>query len=125
MLPLDEIETALLRLDDALTRETARDPETLLDDLDFVKGWGPRVAEMIADAEYHLNIKRGQVALKYEHVNALMRRELLAAETAPEQRVFKLAERVNAALVHHQEATTSQLSYEKQQAAMNQGRTQS
>ena len=114
MLPLDELETALLRLQDALTKETPRDPESLLEELEFVKGWLPRMAEMVADAEYHWNIKRGQVALKYEHVTATILRELIAAEAAPEQRVYRLAERTNAGMTHYQEAVTSQLSYEKQ-----------
>lgn len=114
--PLETLSRELEMLKDSLSGSTAKDPEGILDEMSFAAGWLTRLAEMTADAEYHLNRKRGEVARANAELPATVLREILAAECAEEQRVWRLAERISAGLVHRIDVLRSQISYEKEQA---------
>ena len=98
---------------DSLGGGTPKESELVLEDLQFSTGWLARTAELVADAEYYLNVKRGDVAHENNELSATLLREVSAKECAEEQRVYRLAERINASLVHRIDALRSQLSYEK------------
>lgn len=98
---------------DSLGGGTPKAPEDVLEDLQFSTGWLARTAELVADAEYYLNVKRGEVAHEHSELSATILREVSAKECAEEQRLYRLAERINASLVHRIAALRSQLSYEK------------
>lgn len=98
---------------DSLAGGTPKDPNEVLEDLQFSTGWLARTAEMVADAEFFLNVKRGEVAHANADLSATVLRETSAKECAEEQRLYRLAERINASLVHRIDVLRSQLSYEK------------
>lgn len=104
---------------DSLQGGTPKEAEAVLEDLRFSTGWLARTAEMVADAEYYFNLKRGDVALENFTLSATILKEVSARGCAEEQRVYRLAERVNAALVHRIDALRSQLSFEKSLMNMN------
>ncbi len=45
---------------DSLQGETPKEPEMILEDLRLSTGWLARTAELVADAEYYLNVRRGE-----------------------------------------------------------------
>ena len=78
-----------------------------------------RSAELLADAEYYLNKKKGLESGKIyenERLSKLKPTEikfLLDGKTADEQRVYKQCERLNRAITHQLEGLRTQLSYLK------------
>lgn len=92
-------------------------PAGLVDDLDYRCQWLARSAELVADAQYYVNKKMGEVARKAEVGTAWsVIRAQMESESADEVRLLKLAERLNATLTHQIEAIRSVLSFEKASA---------
>ena len=103
---------------DTLQGSTPKEPELILEDLRFSTGYLARTAELVADAEYYLNVRRGEVAHENSELTATILREVSAKDCATEQRIYRLAERINATLTHRIDSLRSQLSYEKMLAGV-------
>lgn len=95
-----------------------RTPEGLLAELDFRCQWLARSAEIEAEAQEHLDRKRGEESEKcFERgFNATAARDIVNAACALEKRIYTLAERLNSTIVHQIDSIRSILSYEKESA---------
>lgn len=102
------------KLYDALKQAIDRTPEGLLAELDFRCQWLARSAELEAEAQFLLDQKRGEVANVHADKSATLLREIISRECAEENRLYKLAERLNSSLVHQIDAIRSILSFEKE-----------
>lgn len=91
-----------------------RSPEGLLMELDTRCQWLARSAELEAEAQTLVDYARGNTAEQFPEANATRLREILGKECAEENRLYKLAERLNSTLVHQIDAIRSILSYEKE-----------
>jgi hypothetical protein len=90
-----------------------RTPEGLLQELDNRGQWLARSAELVAEAQYILDEARGRVAEKYLKSSATVLREMINRDTASENRLRILADRLNATLTHQMDEVRSILSFEK------------
>ena len=90
------------------------DKTQLLAELDYRCQWLARSGELIADAQYILDCKRGQVADKNNNLSATLLREVIARDCAEENRLYKLADRLNATLTHQIDALRTMISFEKE-----------
>lgn len=83
--------------------------------IDKLSGYMARLPRLEADAEYLLNYKRGECAEGNKNISATLFREVLAKETALEQKVFKFAHRLNTNILEIVQSARSQLSFLKAQ----------
>ena len=110
----NDLAIELGKLYESIKAPLDRTPEGLLGELDFRSQWLARSAELEAEAQFILDQKRGEVAERNSQISATMLREILARECADENRLYKLAERLNSTIVHQIEAVRSIVSYEKE-----------
>ena len=110
-----ELANELKNLYDSLKGLPKGEPERLLDELDYANQWLARSSVLVAEAEKVLNTKRGEVASKHflNNISATYLKEFLAQECSDEQRLYRLAERLNSTLSKRIESIRSALSYEK------------
>lgn len=111
---MTEIATEVLGLYDLIKQDLNRDIGSLMTELDKTSQWLARSAELLADAQYEVDVKRGEVAEQYRGETATMLREILSAQCATENRLLNQCERLNAALVHRIDSIRSILSAEKE-----------
>ena len=76
--------------------------------------WIPYSAKLVSDAEYWLNQARGLFVTQVLDVQATYAKELMAGYCSNEQRLYRLAERLNAACVHNADILRSKLAMERQ-----------
>ncbi len=98
-----------------------RNPAGLMDELESRCGWLARSAELLAEAQFILDRKRGEEAERLTDLPWSVGREVLAGRSAEEARLMKLADKLHSTLVHQVEAIRSILSFEKS-LSMNTGR---
>lgn len=90
-------------------------PKDMSNYIDKLSSYMARLPMLEADAEYLLNYKRGEVAEKSKDITATLFREILAKETAVEQKVYKFTYRLTTNLPEIIQSARSQLSYLKAQ----------
>lgn len=100
------------------TLEHANSQE-LYDELVTAQGWLARSGELVAEAQYIVDKKRGDAAQGYwqQNVGASILREFLARDCAEEAKLLKLADRLNACLVHRIDSIRTLISFEKHLAS--------
>jgi hypothetical protein len=86
-----------------------------MDELDDRCQWLSRAAELLADAQSVLDARKGEVAqglsgLKLSHY---LVKELMTGRVKDQARLHRLAERLNATIVHQIDSIRSILSFEK------------
>ena len=86
----------------------------------MVVGYLARLPKLEADAEYLYNCARGTAANLHRKESATVFREVIAEETATEQKIFKYVHRLNSNLPEILQGIRSQLSYLKEQAPRKQ-----
>ncbi len=99
---------------DILKQTLNRDINSLCTELDVASQLLARSAELLADAQYIVDKKRGECAEKYVDTSATMMRELLAGDIAEEARLLKQCEKLNSTIVHRIDSIRSILSAEKE-----------
>lgn len=102
---------------DWLKQEREKQPTAILERLDILCNWLARSAEMQADCQMILDMKRGEVAEEFIGTEESFNVVKLCIESRCylEKRLFTLAERLNRTLTHTIEADRSLLSYLKQE----------
>lgn len=112
-----DIATEVNEIYEAIKAPLDRTPQGLMGELETRGQWLARSAELLADAQILLDAKRGKSAESYvgsdESWNII--KHLIEAECADEKRLYVLAERLNATLVHQIDEVRTLLSYEKAQ----------
>lgn len=89
-------------------------------EIDQCNVWLARSSQLMADAEYFYNQRRGEYADKQaklalsERLSATLFKEMLSDYTKDQERTYTLAERLNNTLTKRIESARSLLSYEKQ-----------
>ena len=83
--------------------------------IDKLSSYMARLPKLEADAEYLLNCKRGEVAEAKKDLSATVFREVLARETALEQKVYRFTYRLTTNIPEIVQSGRSQLSYLKAQ----------
>lgn len=118
--PLSEILIEIDRPYKSIKEPFDRTPEGLINELDYRSQWLARSAELFADAQRHLDVKRGQESERCfaQAIPASTARDIIAGNSSMENKVFTLAERLNATLTHQIDALRSILSFEKQGMAL-------
>ena len=99
---------------DLMQQKLNRDINSLCTELDIASQKLARSAELLADAQFIADKKRGEVAEKNRDESATLLREIIVGELADENRLLKLCEKLNSALVHRIESIRSILSAEKE-----------
>lgn len=117
----EELGTEIRELYASIKLPLDRTPEGLLAELDFRGQWLARSAELVAEAQYVLDEARGRVAEKYLKSSATVLREMINRDTASENRLRILADRLNATLTHQMDEVRSILSFEKESLRRNNG----
>jgi hypothetical protein len=97
-----------------------RTPQGLCEELDYRSQWLARSAEILADCQLLLDMKRGEVAETFIGTNESWNvvKMLIESKTKDERRLFLLAERLNATITHQIDAVRSLLSFEKESAKL-------
>ena len=101
----------------SIKKPITRDPHGLMDELSYRCEWLARSAEIEADAQYHLDRRRGEVCDLFDEENWNSLKIKIESETAQERKLLALADRLNATLTHQIDAIRSILSFEKQSRA--------
>ena len=114
MIP-QELATEIDELYKSLKEPLDRTPEGLLGELDFRCQWLARSSELMAEARYILDEARGRMAEKYLDSSATVLREMVGRDTAQENKLLVLADRLNATLVHQIDSVRTLISFEKEQ----------
>lgn len=89
-------------------------PETLIAEGEYRSQWLARSAELAAEAQFIHDKARGLASEKYMDVSATIMREFVGRDCADEARILKLAERLNATLVHQMDMIRTIISFEKE-----------
>ena len=90
-----------------------------MDELDERSQWLARSSELLAEAQYILDRKRGEEAERLTGFPPSVGREVLAGRSAEEARLHRLADRLNVTITHQLDAIRSVLSFEKSLATQS------
>ena len=96
-----------------IQQDLKRDINSLCTELDIASQKLARSAELLADAQYIADVKRGEVAEENREESATLLREIITGKLADENRLLKQCEKLNSSLVHRIESIRSILSAEK------------
>lgn len=109
---------------DSIKNPIARDPEGLLNELDYRCQWLARSAEILADCQGESDKARGEAAEKAYSMGfgGNLAKDFIAGLCHEQARMLKLAEKLNATLVHQIDSIRTMISYEKQQMENTRGR---
>jgi hypothetical protein len=91
----------------------SRDVVGLMDELDDRCQWLARSSELLAEAQAMNDRRRGKESEALTELPASLIRERLSGICADESRLLKLADRLNATIVHQIDAIRTILSFEK------------
>ena len=99
------------------------DVEQLLNELAYCNGSLARSAQLQAEAEYILNVERGNASERYaqscktmdERFNATQAKYFIESRTVDQVRLYTLAERLNRTLTHRIDSIRTAISFEKTQ----------
>lgn len=128
---MDQMYTDMLRdLEDEASRIIAflkddmpRDPDALMQRLSQISAYNARTGEMLADAEFILNLQRGEaldkLLLEDPKMPASQQKTLVDAMCAEAIRVNRLIERANRSAVHAAEAGITLVSYSKEEMSLS------
>lgn len=102
---------------DSLKNPVARDPEGLLNELDYRMQWLARSAEIVAECQKTSDIARGVAAEKaYElGYSGNLAKDYITGVCSEESRILRLAEKLNSTIVHQMDSIRTMISFEKQQ----------
>ena len=114
-----ELEKEMSGLYESLKEPLDRTPEGLLGELDFRCQWLARSSELRADAQFIMDEARGRAAEQYLDSSATVLREMINRDTAQENKLLVLADRLNATLTHQMDSIRSILSFEKESLRAN------
>lgn len=96
-------------------------PLGLIDDLSERCEWLARSAELVAEAQYHLDVARG---IASETVDAKLSwsiaKEIIASKTADNARLLRLADRLHATISNQMKAIITVISFEKESQRQSQ-----
>ncbi len=110
-----DIAKEIKEINDALqTDYNYKDGDELSGILAFLKSQLARSNELLSQAEYLLNVAKGEASEDIpDKVPATRYKDVLSRKVASEQKVYRFVERTNASIVHIIDAVRSQLSYAK------------
>jgi len=114
---LDELVKEIEYLYESLKKPFARSGQELMDDLDYRCQWLARSAELLAEAQYHVDKRRGEEAERVARmdINTTLAKEIINGATANERRVLMQAEKLNSTLGYQIESIRSLLSFIKEE----------
>ena len=120
---LRELEDEASRIIAFLKDDMPRDPEQLIRRLSQISAYNARTGEMLADAEFILNLQRGEaldkLLLEDPKMPANQQKTLVDAMCAEAIRVNRLIERANRSAVHAAEAGITLVSYSKEEMSLS------